>query len=158
MNELHNMSVPPRTTLTIRSARLAGTRYRIDLAKSVAARRVNTDRLRRLLPKEGAACLLNTVDETRTVPPGQDAASRVRELCLAAVRELRLPDGLGFFVHEPDMPEDVQVPAAAAVALLAARSGPLYVPGRFEPSLITIEPATLFFPEPSEESCQDTTV
>jgi hypothetical protein len=38
------------------------------------------------------------------------------------------------------------VSAPAALAILAARSGPLYLPGRFEPSLITAGAVTLFFP------------
>ena len=55
-------------------------------------------------------------------------------------------------MDETDAPDDVSVPAAAAIAILAARSGPLYLPGRFEPSLITIAPVTLFFPDCAADS------
>jgi hypothetical protein len=57
-----------------------------------------------------------------------------------------LPGGFGFFVEETLGPDLIALPAAAAVAILAARSGPLYLPGRFEPSLITAGAVTLFFP------------
>jgi len=148
MTELHNMSVPSRTRLTIKRSGLDGRRFRVDLARAIAAgrARVNIDRLRRQLPRDGAACLLSAVEGRSTSSPRHDAATRVHARCMKALDELNLPDRFGFFVRDPDAPGDAPVSAAAAVAILAARSGPLYVPGRFEPSLITIEPVTLFFP------------
>ena len=154
MTELHHMSVPPRTRLRIKRASLEGRRYRVDIAGAtdVRQRRVNVDRIRRQLPRDGTACLLPLVQEAwwKSAPEG-DAAEHVREACARALDDLQLPDRLGFFVHEPDAPEDSPVPTAAAIAILAARSGPLYVPGRFEPSLMTIEPVTLFFPSVEED-------
>ncbi len=69
-----------------------------------------------------------------------------------ALRDLRLPEGFGFFVDEPDELDHAVVADAAAIAILAARSGPLYLPGRFEPSLITLSPVTLLFPSSGVET------
>jgi hypothetical protein len=148
VTDLHNMSVPSRTTLTIKRANLGGRRYRIDLASAPkdSRRSVDIDRIRRQLPRDGARCLLPLVSRTHLAAAGKDVDAHFRELCTKALEDLRLPNRLGFFVHEPAGPQDVRVPAAAAIAILAARSGPLYVPGRFEPSLMTIQPVTLFFP------------
>jgi hypothetical protein len=152
MTELHNMSVPPRTTLKINRASLAGERYRIDLAKAVAGAkpRVSIERIGRRLSKEGAASLVPLLDATSPSACTEDVETRVRRLCMSALAQLRLPDRLGFFVHETGPCGDAQVPVLAAIAILAARSGPLYIPGRFEPSLITTETVTLFFPPSSD--------
>lgn len=142
--ELHNMSVPPRTVVTVARQPTRGRRYRVDLEKSLEDRLPGetlnsfTERVRR----DGAACLLELVE---TAPAGEPVA-RLKELCESALNELRLPCGFGFFVEEPASRRGQTVSAAAAIAILAARSGPLYLPGRFEPSLITVRPLTLFFP------------
>lgn len=148
------MSVPPRTVLTVRRERLNGRRYRVNLVKALRARgpRMSAEILTRSIRNDSGAYLLKLIGDT----PGAGAAgrgaagarARLRALCAAAVAELGLPDGFGFFVNETDGGGDAVVSAAAAAGVLAARSGPLYLPGRFEPSLIAIDPVTLFFPSP----------
>jgi hypothetical protein len=127
---------------------------------------LDTETLRECLRREGAACALallsadepltnqawsGRISEYRSQP---DAIATLRQLCDAALHDLHLPRGLGFFVDETPRPEDHHVGAAAAVAILGARSGRLYLPGRFEPSLIALGDVTLMFPEiaPERES------
>ena len=157
MSELHNMSVPSRTVLTVRRAPLRGRRYRVDLWKSIGERRSrSTRRMVSTIRAGSGRSLLNLVERAdgRGLTPLRGAAvhARLKSLCEGALEELQLPDALGFFVSERDTPDDVSVPLAAAIGILAARSGPLYLPHRFEPSLITIVPVTLFFPDGAADS------
>lgn len=155
MSELHNMSVPPRTVLTVIRARLQGRRFRVDLVKLTGERSTLSGRIARTIRTDGGKYLLNVIERTgarTTGRPCTDVHSRLKTLCDDALEHLQLPDSLGFFVEETNAPDDVCVPAAAAVAILAARSGPLYLPTRFEPSLITIVPVTLFFPDGMADS------
>ena len=157
MSELHNMSVPPRTVLTVRREQLHGRRYRVDLWKFTGQRtKQNIDRVVRTIRTDGGMYLLNLIercaDKRTTVRSRADVPTRLKAACEAQLQNLQLPDSLGFFVDETDAPDDVSVPAAAAIAILAARSGPLYLPNRFEPSLITIAPVTLFFPDGAGDS------
>src|SRR5262249_15091716 len=105
---------------------------------------------------DGGTYLLNLIEPgagaSTTGRRGADVHRRLKSLCDGARQHLQLPDSLGFFVDEPDAPDDVSVPAAAAIAILGARSGPLYLPNRFEPSLITMAPVTLFFPDGATDS------
>lgn len=87
-------------------------------------------------------------------PPPRDARGHRSARGLAshleeAVRRAAVPHRLGVFLEE-DV-GDARVPIlspAAALAVLARRSGPLYVPTRStEPSLAHPEPLVLFFPE-----------
>ena len=157
MSELHNMSVPPRTVLTVRREQLRGRRYRVDLWKFTGERSTrNTDRIAGTIRTDGGMYLLNLIERRAgrkaAVRPRADVHTRLKTLCDAELQHLQLPDSLGFFVDETDAPDDVSVPPAAAIAILAARSGPLYLPNRFEPSLITIAPVTLFFPDGAGDS------
>lgn len=152
MTELHNMSVPPRTQLAVRRAHLRGRRYRLDLWTSIARRAPSADAaaVMRRIRKDGGAYLLGLIESpgaAKTSPGQAGVPARLRRLCMAALGRLQLPNGFGFFVDEPDDPEDRALDAAAAIAILAARSGPLFLPGRFEPSLIILHPVTLFFPD-----------
>jgi hypothetical protein len=141
--ELHNMSVPPRTVLTVARQVTPGRRFRIDLAGPLAARgETVTSRTLRLREK-GAACLLELLDAADATA---DPLVHLKALCDEGLAALRLPGGFGFFVQEESRTGDALVSPAAAIAILAARSGPLYLPGRFEPSLIALEPVTLLFP------------
>lgn len=142
--ELHNMSVPSRTVLTVARQTIRGRRYRVDLEKTVRERFCGSvDDFTQRLRQDGSVCMVellaNTADagEPRTV---------LKRLCEEELAALRMPQGFGYFVEEPESPFSNTVSTAAAVAILAARSGPLYVPGRFEPSLINLRPVTLFFP------------
>jgi hypothetical protein len=68
------------------------------------------------------------------------------------LRKAGIPDRLGVFLDEELAPEGgPTLTPAAAMAVLARRSGPLYLPSRrLEPSLVDpIRPLVLFFPEES---------
>jgi hypothetical protein len=151
MTELHNMSVPSRTHLTVRREHLPGRRYRLDLWTPIARLAPSADAtaVMRRIRRDSGVYLLGLIEGPVSAKARRDkagVAARLRQRCLEELGRLRLPDGFGFFVAEPDDRADRAVPAAAAIAILAARSGPLYLPGRFEPSLITFHPVTLFFP------------
>ena len=157
MSELHNMSVPSRTVLTVRREQLHGRRYRVDLGKVTDPWSMrHTKRIDNTIRTDGGSFLLNLIEPgagaVTTGPAGPDVHTRLKTLCEGALQTLQLPDSLGFFVDETDAPDDVFVPAAATIAILAARSGPLYLPHRFEPSLIAIAPVTLFFPDGAGDS------
>jgi hypothetical protein len=160
MTELHNMSVPPRSKLTLQREVLPGRRYRVAIEAPV-----NADAewpipasLTRYFRKDGAACALALLhppalrpvnwfrDQIAMFRHDADALATLRQLCDAELDRVGLPDGFGFFVDETPGPVLNTLPTPAAIAVLAARSGPLYLPGRFEPSLITAGAVTLFFP------------
>ena len=160
MTALHNMSVPPRSVLTVQRNALHGRRYRVVIdASAIGGTEVLDDAaLTRCFREDGAACALAvlhrgprlTTAQFRTQVAGfrhaDDTAIKLRWLCETALSELRLPDGLGFFVDDTPSPGLSPISRGAAIAILAGRSGPLYLPGRFEPSLITAGAVTLFFP------------
>ena len=159
MTELHNMSVPPRSTVTLQREELHGRRYRVAIGKSAigCSRWPDDAVLTRCFREDGVACalaMLNpgpalTVVQLRNqiarLRRTRNALATLRQRCAAALGSLHLPDGFGFFVDETQS-SLTPLSLAATIALLAARSGPLYLPGRFEPSLITAGAATLFFP------------
>jgi hypothetical protein len=88
-------------------------------------------------------------------PPGVALAGRRPEVLERyleeALRKAGVPDRVGLFFEEQGEQEtDPLLPAAAALAVLARRSGPLYLPSRrFECSLVHPRPFILFFPEES---------
>lgn len=159
MTELHNMSVPPRSFLTLRRAELYGRRYRVALDAPACGRKGLTDDvLTRYFREDGAACALALLDPGAKVTRAEfreqvanfgskaDAKAALRSLCETALGSVGLPAGFGFFVEEKPSLRCDTLSVAAAIAILAARSGPLYLPGRFEPSLIKAGTVTLFFP------------
>jgi hypothetical protein len=160
MTDLHNMSVPSRSVLTVHRMALGGRRYRVAIGASVTGDAGWPDdaALTRYFREDGAACALALLDAGRWLTVGRfraqiarfrrqpDALTTLRQRCETALISVGLPDGFGFFLEETPSPALDTLPAAAAVAILAARSGPLYLPGRFEPSLITAGAVTLFFP------------
>jgi hypothetical protein len=164
VTELHNMSVPPRTVLAVKRERLAGRCFRVDLGRVVVpgpGRPWGPDSLARAFREAGAACGLALLECAGTRIPAaefgerlarcrsyHDPAGRLEAICGEALAKVRLPARLGFFLEEPDPPGECRLDGAAALAVLAARSGPLYLPGRFEPSLVAPSPVTLFFPQP----------
>ena len=145
--------------LTVQRQELRGRRYRVAIQGSVmgAAEWSNHEALTRCFRDKGAACALAVLTpgaattaefRKRVATYRRDANTLVtlRQLCDTALASAGLPDGFGFFVEEAPAPGVLTLSAAAAIAVLAARSGPLYLPGRFEPSLITAGAVTLFFP------------
>lgn len=165
MTVLHNMSVAPRSMLTLQREEVRGRRVRVAIGGSGWPDNVV---LTRCFRDDGAACALAILQAgaplkvTRlraaiiTVRGIRNATDTLRQFCETALADLRLPIGFGFFVEEAEGTGKVQtLSVAASIAILAARSGPLYLPGRFEPSLITAGVATLFFPSLQETEVSD---
>jgi len=160
MTELHNMSVPPRSTLTLQREELPGRRYRVGIGTSVmgCSGWPQDPVLTRCFREDGVACALAMLNAGPAVTVVQlrnqivkwrrtrNALATLRQRCDTALRSLHLPGGFGFFVDETPGAGLAPLSLEAALAILAARSGPLYLPGRFEPSLITAGAVTLFFP------------
>ena len=159
MTELHNMSVPPRSVLSVQRAVLSGKRYRISTTTTLCTwTGLDEAGLTHCLRQDGAACALALLRARRS-PMTKAFATNVarhrldpaapatlRQACDAALSKLALPEGFGFFVDESLQSGDRELSTTEAIAVLAARSGPLYLPGRFEPSLIVPKDVTLFFP------------
>jgi hypothetical protein len=171
MSELHNMSVPSRSVVTVQREVLRGQRYRVAIGEMAGTDGhwrgdlgdpkfpwVDDAALTRCFRENGAACALAVLnlDGPPMKDSFHDAVARfrrdssamvtLRQQCDAALRRIGLPDGFGFFVDDATGPDPETLCGGASIAILAARSGPLYLPGRFEPSLITAGPITLFFP------------
>jgi hypothetical protein len=147
---LNNMSVPSTSRLTVVRAAHPGLRFRAALAWQLERpHSALRDRLRRGGWK-AAWDLLERAGDAPARTPGR----RRREDLLAAHLEARLcasgvPDRVGVFLEESVGDESSPLlPPAAALAVLARRSGPLYLPSRaLEVSLADPLPLVLFFPE-----------
>ena len=146
---LHNMSVPPRSMLKVSRRRLPGIRYVFDChslpEECVAA-----------LRSHGAAAALALIEGhterlSRTAN-GSGLSADLEELLAAqmseALRVARVPERIGVFLDDdPDPAEARSLSVAAALAVLARRSGPLYLPRRrFAASLIVPAKGVLVFP------------
>ena len=164
MTELHNMSVPPLSVVSVRRANVVGRRYRITTDVFATGKSAKSkDTLLRCFREDGIACALALMRSTtrltiealhcsiEQVRLEANASAALRVTCDAALERLQLPPGYGFFVDEEPQRADHGLTCAAAIALLAARSGRLYLPGRFEPSLIVPCDVTLWFPYPQAE-------
>ena len=160
MTELHNMSVAPRSMLTLQRAELQGRRFRVAIGRSEVGYGQWPDdaELTRYFREDGAACALAVLALGAPLTAAQlrkqiarfrrttDVLATLRARCDAALSKLHLPDGFGFFVDDTQGMRVAPLSMGATLAILAAQSGPLYLPGRFEPSLITAVAVTLFFP------------
>jgi hypothetical protein len=142
------MSVPSTSHITVRRVAHPGRRFRVDLAARLSRGRA-ADLGRRLAEGgwRGAWTLLARAGEA---PARQ--RRRTREALDAhleeALRRASVPARLGVFLGEDDDTEAVTLGPAAALAVLARRSGPLYLPSRpLETSLVDPRPLVLFFPE-----------
>jgi hypothetical protein len=143
------MGVPPRSAVTVKRRALPGVRLLIDgtfLAGWRAA----------ALQEHGASAALAILDgwgerQVRGCLRGRPTASDVQQLdgrLRQGLADAAVPDAIGVFVVPS--PADVLTPVAqtAAIAALARRSGPLYLPRRpFAPSLIVPARVLLMFPE-----------
>jgi hypothetical protein len=148
---LHNMSVPSTSRITVARARLPGLRFAVRLGNAAG---LSGNDIRDRLFKDGwraAWTFLSQRDDApkktgRTRHP-DDLERHLRE----SLERAGIPDRLGVFLSEEEsVPVDAQrLPPAAALAVLARRSGPLYLPSRrLEPSLADpSRPLVLFFPE-----------
>lgn len=156
---LHNMSVPPRSTLRVKRQRLAGRRVAIDVARLVPW---PLDELEARLAREGDAAALAMISGPPTCSLDQ-LACRARSAAADPATPERLRERFDLALEEAGIPARVGVvlPAAlaegapladlhAALAVLARVSAPLYLPRRaYQPSLIRLAPITVVFPEES---------
>jgi hypothetical protein len=149
---LHNMSVPPFSTVQVRRSALPGRRYAID-TKMLTREAVNA------LRDYGAVAALALMDpeakdlKTALALHRRDDADAV--LAARLSRELEsadVPERVGVFIDwDVDTKNTKPVPTPLALALLARRSGPLYLPRRnFTASLIVPARSALVFPDVAE--------
>jgi hypothetical protein len=151
---LHNMSVPSTSRITVARAHFPGLRFAVRLPQTDG---LGLDRLRDRLAKDGwraARTFLEARDDAprkagRRPPRQEDLERHLRQ----SLEKAGVPDRLGVFLDEDGVfPEETRpLSPAAALAVLARRSGPLYLPSRrLEVSLADPRrPAVLFFPEES---------
>jgi hypothetical protein len=156
VSHLHNMSVPPRSILTVERASLAGRRIRVTLTPGAGG--CSPPELTALFRQHGSACAVALLLAGHAWPPLAELESRIASIsgdaklladaraeCLRSIEPLRLP-AIGFFADEAPQRAIETLSRVQAIGVLAARSGPLYLHGRFEPSLISATVTTLFFP------------
>lgn len=155
---LHNMSVPPRSTLRVKRQRLAGRRVAIDVARLVPW---PLDELEARLAREGDAAAMAMISgppscslehlacRARSAAADPATPGRLREWFDLALEEAGIQDRVG--VALPAALADAGAPLAdlrAALAVLARVSGPLYLPRRaYQASLIRLAPIVVVFPE-----------
>jgi hypothetical protein len=149
--------VPPRSMVTVRRRHLPGQRFLLDC--SLLTRKSVAD-----LRTRGAAAALELIQSITEARPLLDVFPRRRcdhdGSCAGhmdyAIREAGLPDQIGVFLDGDERNEEGQLDTRQAVclgpvatlAVLARRSGPLYLPHRpFMPSLIVPMQGLLVFPE-----------
>jgi hypothetical protein len=167
---LHNMSVPSRSVLTCARARLPGRRYLVDWLPSGVTAGSEADwseAMHRRLARAGMPALAALSDLYRAgrqpTPAlivaiaragGGDAAGRAEAAFGEVLSRLGLPGGMGVFLPAPAALTQeagangmTRLDPLTSLAILARRSGPLYVPARsIEPSLIVLERCVLVFP------------
>jgi hypothetical protein len=114
---LHNMSVPPISTIQVRNPGLPGRTFCTTVP-----------------------CLWKGYDPDRLPPP---------ETLEAAFAQLGIPDCVGIFTAaSPEVEPEARFGYPLALALLARRSGHLYLPWRaVYPALVPKESLFLVFPE-----------
>jgi hypothetical protein len=146
------MSVPSTSTVRVVRAVHPGLRLRVALASQLSRPR---ERLRERLGRGGWLAAWEMLEAIGEAPP-RAGGHRRRPAALErhledALRKAGVPDRVGVFLEE-DVGFDTRPPLspAAALAVLARRSGPLYLPSRrLECSLADPQPLVLFFPEES---------
>jgi hypothetical protein len=151
---LHNMSVPPTSRITVVRASFPGLRFAVRLPE-IEPRWAQL--LRDHLAKGGWRAAWTLLEARNDAPQTTGKKNRRPEDLERHLRQslerAGVPDRLGVFLDDEEAAlEDARaLPPAATLAVLARRSGPLYVPSRrLEPSLADPRrPAVLFFPEES---------
>jgi hypothetical protein len=138
---------PPRTVVTVQRLALPGRCYLVDCPATADDAAALRDR------GAGAALdFLQRVCPTLPLKPvgsGTDADELFRALMRQVLLQSAIPDRIGVFVPATeDCPDIVRLPPDVSLALLARRSGPLYLPRReFEASLVVPARVALVFPE-----------
>jgi hypothetical protein len=149
-NVLHNMSVPTTSRITLARACHPGLRFRVGLASQTSQ---PCEALRDKLARGGWRAAWEVLDLVGCAPPEGDVARHrpeaLRRHLEAVLREAGVPARVGVFLDEDvKAATGALLSPAAALAVLARRSGPLYLPSRrLEPSLADPKPLVLFFPE-----------
>jgi hypothetical protein len=148
---LHNMSVPSTSRIAVARARHPGLRFRVCLSPPANDTQPS---IRERLGRRGWRAAWDFLATVGDAPP---RTARVRRQAAAledhlqkALREAGVPDRIGLFLDEDvEADESPRLRPAAALAALARRSGPLYLPSRrLETSLVDPRAAlVLFFPE-----------
>jgi hypothetical protein len=149
---LHNMSVPSTSRVLVARAVHPGLRFRVDLSSLDRRSRVS---LRDRLGRGGWRTAWDLLALAGDAPPRVAGARRRPEALERhlekAVVGAGVPGLVGVFLNEDTATEtDLVLPPAASVAVLARRSGPLYLPSRrLETSLVDSRfvVLVLFFPE-----------
>jgi len=147
---LHNMSVPSTSRVTVARAFHPGLRLRVGLAWQLGRSRVS---LRDRLGRRGWRAAWDILAGAGDAPPRAAGARRRPEALERhleeALRTAGVPDRLGVFLDEGIADETGPLLSpAASLAVLARRSGPLYLPSRrLECSLVDPHALVLFFPE-----------
>lgn len=149
---LHNMSVPSTSRVAVARVAHPGLRFRVGLAWQ-AGRAASS--LRDRLGRRGWRAAWDILAAAGEAPPRTSGARRRSEALEShleeALRVAGVPGRLGLFLDE-DIGDATHplLPPAAALAVLARRSGPLYLPSRrLELSLVDPQALVLFFPEVS---------
>ena len=150
MTLLHNMSVPSTSTVRVVRAVHPGLRLHIALASHLSPPR---EGLRERLGRGGWLAAWEMLEALGEAPPRAGGGRRRPEALERhledALRKAGVPDRVGVFLEE-DAGGDPgsRLSPAAALAVLARRSGRLYLPSRrIECSLADPQPLVLFFPE-----------
>jgi hypothetical protein len=147
---LHNMSVPPTSRIQVARALFPGLRLRVGLAWQLDRPR---PALRERLGRGGWRAAWAILESAGEAPPRRAGRQRKPEALEQhledALRRAGVPDRVGLFLEEDIAAETGPLlPPAAALAVLARRSGRLYLPSRrLECSLVDPHPLVLFFPE-----------
>jgi hypothetical protein len=145
------MSVPATSRITVARARLPGLRFvvRLDDAAGLGGSEIH-DRL----GKGGWRAAWTFLRQRGDAPAKSGGRRRPEDLerhLRESLERAGVPDRLGVFLAEEESAPAAaeRLSPAAALAVLARRSGPLYVPSRrLEPSLADPRrPLVLFFPE-----------
>ena len=109
--------------------------------------------VREPLAKHGWRAAWKLLEEAGEAPRRAHRAKRRQDVLERHLEQARqdagVPDRLGLFVQEDTgLVIGALLPPAAALAVLARRSGPLYLPTRrLDPSLVDPMSFVLFFPE-----------
>jgi len=150
---LHNMSVPSTSRIAVARAFHPGLRFRVALSWQASRARVSLrERLGRRGWRAAWDILAAAGDAPARVPRARRQPEALQRHLEEALQKAGVPDRVGVFLEE-DVGEETSplLPPAAALAVLARRSGPLYLPTRrLEPSLVDPDALVLFFPEETE--------
>lgn len=154
---LHNMSVPPRSTVRVARQDLAGLRVPVLVAPLLPAPVSQVEKLlarhgdgaARALLEAGPGCTIAQLGRlARLLAADPATPARLRQRFEQALAAAGLPDRVGVVLPAPAKRPPVQLDLAASLAVLSRVSGALYLPRRAgEASLLRLAPVVVLFPE-----------